>query len=1444
MSCLTYPSEIERVQFYVLGDEENEMDSVVRVLNDQDIRDGNAIPAGINDSRMGAMATENWLCGTCGNNKKVCPGHFGSAQLKYPVKSPLFRKEIPLWLKVICFKCGMPVVELKKHVEQSKQLSELAKQARAAKKCMHCGAPYIQIAVDKKKPAVINQIIDENPVELHNHKILEILSQVSPEVVERLGKPALCHPRKFILQNIRIPPNNIRPDTKRKGGTRVNKSDTSSLLQIIMKLDKDLPPTIPPDDQIDMKQSSDYLALDMFYFAMIKGGGGGEIKILANTEKPPMAIAEKLPKKPGRIRGNLGGKRVRYMARAVIAGDPRLGFNEVGIPLAHAMTLDVPETVTSYNFERLNRYYLNGPNKYPGCKRIIKGGHNGNVYSVEYLAGNYVLQIGDVVLRHMIDGDWVNFNRQPSLLFSNISCMRIKVTYEGSSFTTNPLNCAAFNADFDGDQMNIIVPSSPIARFEIATLSRLSNWFISMQNHSPMFGVFQDSLCGTAKMTREGTYLNRRHAMNLFANVELDKIAPHLKKGFYEFDADLISSRELISRILPDTVEIKKRPKIFKELYAPYVKYNPSDIDVVVKGGELLSGVLDKSTVGQGAMGGIFHIIGNEHGNEYALASIHSMQQISHQFLLYSGYTVGIRDIMASEGAIKEIKRRIAAMFLESRKITQKLDSGKLIPPIGMKLRDFYEMEQLRVLSPGDDFIAPILADSDFNNNGILQLISSGSKGKDTNFSAIGAAIGQQTVDGERFKPQVGWGRTSCYFPRFDMEPEASGYIPTSFREGIENHVYSFASGEARDGAIKNAFSTSQTGYQNRISVKLLESNRVGNRRQTMKTRQLVQPLYADWGVDPAKTEKTKFRSIAISDKQLKEQYDANYPLDDLKIPTDAKTEQAYAEEFMRIKEDREYFRRIHLTLEKHNPREYIMDTAKQMPVDVERLIRNTVNKHKKNKSFAGKGKSALDVHYAMRIIRELCENLGYVYYNEEYKKQKLPIAPHIVVATKLMQVLVRSCLCVKQLLIHEVNNFTLDIIVLEIVAKYKRSLIEYGKCVGVLAAQCISEPQTQFVLDSKHRTGGLGGTKTNEIDRIKEIFGVRSTASMKNPKMLIMLKPEYEKSQAVVQEIATQIEMMRFKQFVKSTQISFEEFGKPVHPKLVEDLPEIEDILQIATNLKIPSDLGRWCIKFGIDREALLLKSMKLSELTSAVRRLLPEVFLLATPESFDNLWIRCYIHTSMVKNIQGTFYEDVVLPLREKIEELEVRGISGITSAEVIKVIQTREQEDGSLKPEKVLAIATAGTNLEEVLMNPYVDPSRTQSDSIAEIEEIFGITALRNKVINEMIATLNTLNRFHCTVFADEMALIGTGTSIHSSGLKKREAENVLLQMSFQTPVQVVQNAAINGRTNPVGGISGRIMLGTNPRLGTCFNKVVVDQDAIEMEEENLGQALDEL
>ena len=172
-----------------------------------------------------------------------------------------------------------------------------------------------------------------------------------------------------------------------------------------------------------------------------------------------------------------------------------------------------------------------------------------------------------------------------------------------------------------------------------------------------------------------------------------------------------------------------------------------------------------------------------------------------------------------------------------------------------------------------------------------------------------------------------------------------------------------------------------------------------------------------------------------------------------------------------------------------------------------------------------------------------MCDNLGYVFLNELQKRQRRPLPNYIVTSTNLLQILIRSYLCTSYLLKKGIINPLLDIIIQKILLIYKKSLIDAGTSVGILAAQCISEPMTQYVLDSKHRTGGQGGTKTNAIVRIQEILGAKDTETMKNPHMLIMVKPEYENDKLKVQEIANHIEMIHFGRFVSNVRIFYESF-------------------------------------------------------------------------------------------------------------------------------------------------------------------------------------------------------------------------------------------------------------------------------------------------------------
>jgi DNA-directed RNA polymerase beta' subunit len=243
------------------------------------------------------------------------------------------------------------------------------------------------------------------------------------------------------------------------------------------------------------------------------------------------------------------------------------------------------------------------------------------------------------------------------------------------------------------------------------------------------------------------------------------------------------------------------------------------------------------------------------------------------------------------------------------------------------------------------------------------------------------------------------------------------------------------------------------------------------------------------------------------------------------------------------------------------------------------------------------------------------------------------------------------------------------------------------------------------------------------------------------------------------------------------------------------------------------------------------------------AIRREFPELFVMYTAENAEKVFIRCYIRNSMIKKYND-YLKDVVMYYMKEVQNVIVRGVKNILSTHVLDITKNVMAEDGSYGLKKIYGIYANGSNLTDILSNPYIDPHRTQSDSIEEVERVFGIIAARNKIINEMLIALDGLNRFHCTIFGDEMCYSGQVTNIQKTGLEKRESSNVTLRVSFQTAIQVIQQAAINGLVDKISGISGPLVLGTNPNVGTTYNKVVVNQSFIEENSKRLAAAIEDL
>lgn len=1435
----SYYSKIHTLSFYVLGNDENEKDSNVIVTNKELFKSDLPIPEGVYDAHMGTT-DHFWLCETCGNTKAVCPGHPGSIELSYPVKSPLFREFILKWLKVICFKCGKLISDKIIKTAKSKLLTEYVKVSRIVSTCPHCDEPHPLVSKDKFEQAIFYTEYTSGKFskkeELYNHEIKTILERISDETVSFLGKPLRSHPKKFILDTIRVAPNTIRPDIRRVGGNRSNNSDITALTKNIIEINELLPPKIPERERIDKELREMYFNLDMAYYEMVKGSSGSnnQVRMITNTNKTPNSIANRIPKKEGRIRRNLMGKRVRYMMRSVITGDNMLKVDEVGLPISIAKSIQIPETVRPYNRNRLNTYYINKNKTYPGCSGVIKIGTK-KMHLINYLDDDYQLQDGDIIMRDMITGDVMGFNRQPSLLFSAMSAVKVIVLQRGETLRMNVSSCNLYNADFDGDQMNGLVSQNIQSRNELSKLSAVGNWMISYKNSAPMIGAYQDSLVGMAEFTRSDIFLDKYHAMRMLSQID------SYEKNF-NFNKKVYQSRELIGMFLPKINYPKKTAKLYKPQYAAFIKYNPMDIEVQVNRGELVSGILDKATVGQDQSGSILHIINNEYGYDTALDTVYAMQQLATTFFINYGFTIGIKDINISDEAIRKVKDKTASMILESRKITENLNKHKLVAPIGMSLSEFYEMEQLNVLEQGDDFVEPILADIDFYSNKMTKLVFCGSKGKETNVIAINGAIGTQQINGKRMVRNFGWGRTSPYFLRYDMEPKSLGYISNSFREGVTSDIFPFCAAEARHGLINNALSTSITGHQNRLSIKNLESIVVDNLYKSVKDQNMIQPLYAESGLDTRRTEKVKFLTVMISAKEMENNYKTN--INNInKIYRNKTVQVALDMEYEQLITDRNTYRDIFTTVENNSPGNVLMDNSHQMPVNVFRIIEDVVYNYTDEIALLPISQRILDPIKTIDKISELCRLIPYSYYNniQEINNMKLP--EYIITATTLVCILIRSYLCTSNLIKKGITDSLLDIIITKIRVTFKKALINYGTAVGIIAAQCVSEPMTQYMLDSKHRTGGGGGSKTNTIVRIKEILGAKDTEKMKNPSMCLLVKSEYEDIKLKVQEIANHIEMMDFNRFISATRIFFEEYGTPIHSKYTHESKLIKDFEKYNLGIDIPNDLTKWCIRFDINKEEMILNSMKLETIITVLRINFPEIFFVYTPENVDKIIIRCYIRNNIVKHNSTGITEYVIINLMKSIRQTVIRGVSGIKTTDVFNVVKSQINEDGAVTTKITYGIRTVGSNLEEILNNPFLDRYRSQTDSVLETESIFGIEAARHKIINELRVEMSDISKEHCSIYADEMTYSGHVTSIHRTGLQKREMNNVTLRLSFQSPIQVIENAATDGLIDKIGGISGPLILGSAPNIGTTYNKVILSENFINNYDKTLSKKVDD-
>jgi DNA-directed RNA polymerase II subunit RPB1 len=455
-------STIKGIRFTIMSPEEILRMSVAEVTRTDTYQVSEPVVNGLFDPRMGVL-DHNKVCQTCEQKNTFCPGHFGHISLAKPVFYIQFFDTVKKILRCVCFRCSKLLVNpesdtikaiMSKKLSRQKRWELIYKMCSKIKRCGQdcpdgCGAKQ----PDKiYRDTIVKIIMEWKEVEgdddikkqvFRAEEILRIFKRISDRDAEVMGfSRKFNRPEWMICTVLPVPPPAIRPSVRSDTGQR-SEDDLTHKLCDIVKSNNAIKARIEKGaskEQIDIATQVLQYHVATFIDNKIPGINPAQQR----TGRLLKSLSERLKSKEGRIRGNLMGKRVDFSARSVITPDPNISIDELGVPIKIAMNLTFPEVVNKYNRDKLAEYVKNGPNKYPGAKYIRKGAVTKSLKNID--RSNIILEDGMIVDRHLINGDPVLFNRQPSLHRSSMLCHRVRVM-PYNTFRLNVCVCAGYNAD-------------------------------------------------------------------------------------------------------------------------------------------------------------------------------------------------------------------------------------------------------------------------------------------------------------------------------------------------------------------------------------------------------------------------------------------------------------------------------------------------------------------------------------------------------------------------------------------------------------------------------------------------------------------------------------------------------------------------------------------------------------------------------------------------------------------------------------------------------------------------------------------------------------------------------------------------------------------------------------------------------------------------------------
>ncbi len=816
-------------------------------------KEGYPVDGGLMDLRLGVI-DPGLRCKTCGGRLKECVGHFGYIELARPVVHVKFVKLIYDLLRCTCKDCGRILIpidvisryktKLKKIEEEEgierrrEEIKKIITKLKTINKCPYCGAKQLKITLEKPTTFL------ENEKKLSPIEIRARLEKIPDDDLAIFGiNPKAMRPEWAVLTVLPIPPVTMRPSITLETGER-SEDDLTHKLGDIVRINQRLFENInagAPEIIIE-----DLWELLQYHITTYFDNTIAQIPPARHKSGHPLkTLTERIKSKEGRIRHNLAGKRTNFSARTVISPDPMLMLDEVGVPLIVAMKLTIPERVTEWNIEYLKHFVRAGPTNYPGANYVIRpDGKRKKITDetreqlLEELAPGYVVE------RHLLNGDIAVFNRQPSLHRMSMMSHRIKVL-PYKTFRLNPAVCHPYNADFDGDEMNLHIPQTEEARAEAKELMAIPTQLISPRYGLAIMGCIQDAISGNYLLTK-GMKLKRNEAVDLLASIGVEDFSRLPNKEF-------VSGKEVFSCIFPKDFCFVGSSKGVNE---------EGDYEVIIKDGKLVKGVMDKGCLGPEA-GLMLRALHKKYGSEKTIEIIGLISKLGIKVLLKYGFTAGLADADLP-GEIKlKVKEILDKAEEEAENVIGLYQQGMLEVYPGRTLLETVELKILELLNRARNKASELIREH-ISGSFFQIMAESGARGNYLNLTQMSATVGQQALRGRRIERGYKHRTLSC-FRKHDLGPAAHGFIRRSYKEGLLPHEFFFAAITGRDGLMDTALRTPKSGYLYRRLANALQDLKVeydGTVREAGGN--IIQFTYGEDGIDVAKSEGGKINVKSV----------------------------------------------------------------------------------------------------------------------------------------------------------------------------------------------------------------------------------------------------------------------------------------------------------------------------------------------------------------------------------------------------------------------------------------------------------------------------------------------------------------------------------------------------------------------------------------------------